>query len=248
MSLQKIIYLLWSDRDGDEARRVLLDDCAPALLEAGAQRLHFHVHDGEADETPSPAPKVLFETPVQALAHVYLDEVAERWPLEDVLRDAGFSLAGYHVEEQIYTEYGGNEHAPKRSWPDGERSPGILAVTMMERPRRLSKEAWTHHWHHRQSPMSEAMQPRCRYVRNVVLEQLTHGATPFEGIVEEAFPTPKHVKNLFLFYGAKNPLALVRNMAIMVRSVTAFLDLWRIRTLTMSEYFVVSDHGPPESR
>jgi hypothetical protein len=111
----------------------------------------------------------------------------------------------------------------------------------MERPRRLDRDTWMRRWHGRQSPMSEAMQPRCRYVRNVVLRPLTPGAPPFEGIVEEAWPSFRHVTNPFLFYGASNPFELIKNMAIMLYSVVSFLDLWRIRTVTMSEYFLRSD-------
>ena len=98
------------------------------------------------------------------------------------------------------------------------------------------------HWFNRQGPMSEAMQPRSRYVRNVVDEVLTPGAVPFEGIVEESWPSAEHMTDPFLFYGARNRLELVKNMAIMARSVSAFLPLWKITSVTMSEYFVRSAH------
>jgi hypothetical protein len=91
--------------------------------------------------------------------------------------------------------------------------------------------------------MSEAMQPRARYVRNVVKNALTPGAPPFEGIVEEAWPSFEHVTNPFLFYGASNVFELVKNMAIMLRGVTSFLTLWRIRTVMTSEYFLASDRA-----
>jgi hypothetical protein len=244
MSASKIVYLLWSppDRPKPETRRLLLDECAPRLLAQGALRLQMNIDDEFAD-LRSPSPGVPFERPICAQVSVWVTSLEDRVPLEDVLRRAGFELAGYLVEEQIYTEYGGNRHAAPRSWPDGERSPGVLLVTLMERPCRLDHEEWIRRWHGVQSPMSEAMQPRTRYVRNVVQQCLTAGATPFEGIVEEAYPSFRHVSNPFLFYGASNPFALVRNMLIMLRSVTSFLTLWRIRAVTLSEYFVKSD-GP----
>ncbi|MBN2099099.1 MAG: hypothetical protein JW753_05825, partial [Dehalococcoidia bacterium] len=63
----------------------------------------------------------------------------------------------------------------------------------------------------------------------------------YEGIVEEAWPSPRHATNPFLFYGAgKNPLKLVWNMIVMLRSVTGFLDLTRIRTTYTSEYILKS--------
>ena len=242
MSAHKIVYLLWSpeDRSKSETRSRLLEECAPRLLAGGAVGLQMNIDD-PLSGVRSPAPGVPFERPICAQVNVWVASLEDRVELEDVLRRAGFELAGYLVEEQIYTEYGGNRHAPPRHWPDGERSPGVLLVTLMERPRRLDRAEWIRRWHGVQSPMSEAMQPRTRYVRNVVEQCLTAGAPAFEGIVEEAYPSLRHVSNPFLFYGARNPFALVRNMWIMLRSVTSFLTLWRIRAVPMSEYFLKSD-------
>jgi hypothetical protein len=251
MDLAKIVYILWAPPawDKDRIRARLLDDCAPQLLDGGARRLQMNVADRFA-EVRSPAPGVPFERPMCAQVNAFVSEPSSRFALEGVLRRAGFSIAGYEVEEQIYTEYGGNPHAAPRDWPDGVRSPGVLAVTLMERPRRLAYEEWIRRWHGRQSPMSEAMQPRARYVRNVVTRALTPGAPPFEGIVEEAWPSFEHVTNPFLFYGARNGFELVKNMAVMLRSVTSFLTLWRIRTVMTSEYFLRSDAGEasPDAR
>jgi len=73
-----------------------------------------------------------------------------------------------------------------------------------------------------------------------VTEVLTPGAFPFEGIVEESWPSAQHVQNPFLFYGAKNPIQLLRNVATMLSSVTAFLPIMRIPNVMTSEYFVRS--------
>ena len=99
------------------------------------------------------------------------------------------------------------------------------------------------HWFNRQGPMSEKMQPRSRYVRNVVDEILTQGAPPYEGIVEESWPSATHMTNPFLFYGARNRFEVLKNMAIMLQSVAAFLPIWKITSVTMSEYFVRSPHS-----
>jgi hypothetical protein len=163
--------------------------------------------------------------------------------LESILRDAGFDIAGYRVREHIYTDYGGNPHSAARDWPDGERSPAVISVTPLERPKRISKTKWMKHWFNRQGPMSEKMQPRARYVRNVVDEVLTEGAVPYEGIVEESWPSAAHMTNPYVFYGARNRFELIKNMAIMGQSVAAFLPIWKIVSVTMSEYYVRSPHG-----
>lgn len=250
MAESKLVYLVWTPEDWTKAetRKCLLERCAPELLREGAMRLQMNIDDELAD-VRSPAPPVPFEQPIRAQVNVWVRQPEEdRIALEDALRGAGLQIAGYLVEEQVYTEYGGNRHSGPRDWPDGERSPGVLAVTCMERPRRLDRETWIRRWHGRQSPLSEAMQPRCRYVRNVVLRALTPGAPAFEGIVEEAWPSFRHLRNPFLFYGARNPVQLLWNMGMMLWSVVSFLDLWRIRTVTMSEYFLRSDFSINRAR
>ena len=148
-------------------------------------------------------------------------------------------MAGYLVTESLYTDYGQNEFAPERSWADGERSPGVTVVTLLERPQRLPVDEWIAHWYGVQSPVSAAMQPRTRYVRNAVTRALTDHAPPYAGIVEECWPSAEHVEDPMLFYcagGSKD--VLKQNIEKMMASVTAFLDLDRIRTVTMSEYLL----------
>jgi len=239
--MDKLIYILWDSRGQDKKQRqqVLLKEVAPKLLQSEARKLTMYIVD-EDSNVKSSAPFHPGERMCAEVA-VWLDSVDQRTTSEDILRVAGFRFAGYLVDETIYTEYGGNRHSGPRNWPDGQRSPGIIAVTLMERPKRLSREEWIKRWHGRQSPVSEAMQPRSRYIRNVVVKAVTPDAPPYEGIVEEAWPSAKHITNPFVFYGAgRNPLKLVWNMIVMLRSVTNFLDLKRIRTTNTSEYILKS--------
>jgi hypothetical protein len=223
-------------------RTVLLDECAPRLLESGARYLSMNIDDDFAT-VPSPTPTTKLTDPFVAEISIWVDDMEARGSLESVLLDADFDIAGYRVREHIYTDYGGNEHGSPRDWPDGERSPAIVSVTPLERPRRIPKDKWMKHWFNRQGPMSEKMQPRARYVRNVVEEVLTPGAFPYEGIVEESWPSAKHVTNPYLFYGARNRFEVIKNMAIMAQSVAAFLPIWKITSVTTSEYFVRSPRG-----
>jgi hypothetical protein len=239
--MDKLIYILWGpkDQDGKQRQQVLLQEVAPRLLASGAARLTMYIVDQDSN-VKSPAP---FHPGERMCAEValWLDNEEQRAPHEEALRFAGFRFAGYLVDETVYTEYGGNQHSGPSNWPDGTRSPGIIAITLMERPKRLSREEWIRRWHGRQSPVSEAMQPRARYIRNVVTRAVTPDAPPYEGIVEEAWPSARHITNPFVFYGAgKNPLKLVWNMIVMLRSVTNFLDLNRVRTTMTSEYILKS--------
>jgi hypothetical protein len=240
----KLIYLLWPREPMDPADRriTLLERCAPNLVESGARYLLMNIDDDLAT-VPSPTPTTKLTDPFVAEVSVWVENLNLRGALEGILLDADFDIAGYRVREHLYTDYGGNAHGTPRNWPDGERSPGIVSVTPLERPKRIPKDQWMRHWFNRQGPMSEKMQPRSRYVRNVVEEILTPGAIPYEGIVEESWPSPEHITNPFVFYGARNRFQLLKNMAIMMQSVAAFLPIWKITSVTMSEYFIRSPHA-----
>ena len=235
----KLIYLLWPrDPMRPADRRVaLVERCAPRLLDSGARGLLMNIDD-DLVTVPSPTPTTKFTNPFAAEVSIWVDNPDARGPLEAILVEAGFDLAGYRVREHVYTDYGGNEHGAPRGWPDGERSPYIISVTPLERPKRITKDRWMRHWFNRQGPMSEKMQPRARYVRNIVDEVLTPGAVPYEGIVEESWPSERHMTNPFLFYGARNRFEVLKNMGIMLQSVATFLPIWKITSVTMSEYFV----------
>jgi hypothetical protein len=98
------------------------------------------------------------------------------------------------------------------------------------------------------SPVSESIQPRSRYVRNVVQRPITDGAPPCDGIVEEHWPTTRHVTNPFLYFGASGPVSLLGNLARILRAVHGFHDLRSLRTAMMGEYFVKTDPAIPALR
>ncbi len=235
----KLIYLLWLRQPTPRAARrtTLLDRCAPVLLDSGARYLTMNIDDDFA-RVPSPAPTTKRRNPFVAEVSVWIDRMEATSRMESILQDAGFDIAGYRVTEHLYTDYGGNRHSSARDWPDGERSPGIISVTPLERPKRIPKDKWMQHWFRRQGPMSEAMQPRSRYVRNIVLGTLTRDAFPYEGIVEESWPSAEHITDAMKFYGASSRFELAKNIAIMTQSVAAFLPIWKIMSVTTSEYFI----------
>ncbi len=238
--MEKLIYLIFSGPGGepDAHRKTLLEECAPQLLALDPRGLSMNIDDSDS-EVSTPVPWPADETPLVAQVSLWLDCQDRRGPFEQILAGVGDKLAGYLVSESLYCDYGGNRHAASRGWPDGRRSPGVLTVTLLEKPERMTHAAWLAHWHGVQSPVSEAIQPRTRYVRNEVVRALTPDAPPYRGIVEEAWPSPEHVTDPMLFYlaeGSKDRMK--QNIATMLESVRGFLDLDRIRNQTMSEYLL----------
>ena len=226
---------------GDRLRNRLLAETAPALISAGAHAVTVNVHDTPAAEAPSPVPTPQGEDPHVAEVAVWVDSYDRRAPLEGHIVDLGLTVAGYLVVESLYEDYGTTPHSRPRHWSDGQRSPGVLTVSLIHRPVGLDYPTWIERWHATQSPLSGELQPRCRYVRNEVVRPLTAGAPEIHGIVEEAWPSARHVADPMLFFNANgDPTVLSEHITSMLESVNACLDLSRIRNVTMSEYLCKS--------
>jgi hypothetical protein len=239
--VEKVIYLLWGDgapESGDQLRDRLLGETAPQLLASGVHRLGINVHDSDAAPAPSPAPPPEGEDPHVAEVSVWLDTYERRDAVDKAIGALGLPFAAYLVVESLYEDYGTTEHASQRDWPDGVRSPGVLTVALIHRPDGLGYREWITQWHGTQSPVSAELQPRTRYVRNEVVRSLSEGAPEIGGIVEEGWPSTGHVVDPMLFFNATTPEELNANVARMIASVDACLDLTRLRSSTMSEYLV----------
>jgi hypothetical protein len=237
--MEKLIYLVWErpSRAPEDLRAQFLDDVGPRLLAAGARGLQLDLDD-DAAQVPSMVPVPDDELPVRAEVSIWVGAHDFRAPFEAILGEVGVRQAGYLVTESMYRDYGDNEHAAKRDWPDGQRSPGIVTVTMFDKPAGVDDDTFYGHWYGHQSPMSEWMQPRARYVRNAVVRTLTPGAPRCRAIVEEAWPTVEDLTDLQRFFGAATPDDLGERIRIMLDSTKRLADPATLRNYTMSEYIL----------
>lgn len=236
------MYLVWMapGTTPEQVRTTMLDIVAPALLELGVHGLTMDLDD-EFAQIPPLMPPPEGEDQVRAIVSVWVDAYDYCAPVEAVLAAHAVRIAGYQAVESLYRDYGGNEWSAPRDWPDGTRSPGILTVSLIEQKRDMEFEEWITFWHTKQSPMSEAIQPRCRYVRNAVFRSITADAPPYKAIVEEGWPTTEHVTDPMKFYcGNGSTETMNANIATMMEHVATFIDFDTFRNLTLSEWIVKS--------
>ena len=239
--MEKVVYLVWERPSVDPAalRQRFLDEIAPRLLALGPRGLQMDLDDDEA-QIASMVPVPGDELPVRAYVSLWVDAHDALPGYDAVLRDAGVRRAAYLVTESMYRDYGENAHGRARDWPDGARSPGIVTLTVFDKPVGLDDETFYGHWYGHQSPMSEWMQPRARYVRNAVVRALTPGAPHYRAIVEEAWPSVEHLTNLHTFFGAATDEELGENVRVMLDSTKLLYDPTTMRNYTMSEFILTS--------
>jgi hypothetical protein len=236
------MYLVWLDPKSTrgEVAEIVRGRLAEELLSLDPLRLTIDVWDPESD-IPPPVPTPEGETPLHALVSLWIDAVDYRAPFEKALGASARRLAGYEVVESLYRDYGGNQWSAPRQWADGERSPGVLTVALLQQHPAQTFDEWMTRWHTRISPITEAIQPRCRYVRNAVFRAVTDDAPPVRGIVEEAWPSLEHVTDPMLFYCADgDPERMNDHVTQMIEEINAFVDLSTLRSVTMSEWILKS--------
>lgn len=232
--MEKLVYLFW--KDGAEPAAVfrtrLLADVAPRLGAAGARGITVNVADVFADLDGS-VPTRNAEATLAASVSFWLPCLDDRTRLAPVLADAAARHAAYLVTESIPRDY------DRRDWPAGARTPGVKLLTVFEQPARLDDTEFFARWHGSHTPLSMAIHPMWRYVRNGVARALTEGAPPYKGIVEEQFRTEEDLTDPMRFYkgeGSKEQLAT--NMQRILEDASSFLDLDRTTSVVMSEYLL----------
>jgi hypothetical protein len=144
----------------------------------------------------------------------------------------GWNLAGYQVTESIPRAYA-------RDWRDGDVSPGIVMLTLMNKNRRLSHEQFMHEWFEHHTPnIALKVHPLWNYIRNVVDCAVVEGSPPLDGIVEEHCLRRGDVTNPARYFGG--PLKMIPNMVKVGLHANKFLDLSLVENYLLTEYHIRS--------
>lgn len=99
-------------------------------------------------------------------------------------------------------------------------------------------------WHEVMSPVSGTLQPRSRYVRNHLTRAYDPASPPWEGVAMESWPSPRHISNPMLFYGASTRLQMFSNMWAIIRAVNHCFWMWQVHTVPMTKIFLRTSESP----
>ncbi len=171
--MEKLVYGLWRrpDQDVDPIRTALLDDVAPALLDLGVAGLRINVEE-PAGQGP-PRGREPRRRPAGGLGVDLARQLRQpRLPHEAAIARAGAQAYGWIVAESEALAYG--DH---RTWPDGERSPGLSITTFFDKKADVDDEDFYRIWHGEHTPLSFDIHPFWLYVRNQVL-RADHAGRP----------------------------------------------------------------------
>ena len=185
----RYLFLFWKSASAskEDIQAALATHVIPALTAKFSKLTYYY--DDPGNKTPLSAPPALapLAPPISGMVSFGpVEDATEEEAKGEVVGEvkALFSaecfdrVEAYLVEESVYTDYGeyagpansGYNPKLKRRWRSGERSPFPVVLTMfpMREKFKKNKEAFKKRWFGVQSPMSEIMQPRIRYVRRYV--------------------------------------------------------------------------------
>jgi hypothetical protein len=229
--MEKLVYALWGVHDG------LVEKAGAELLALDPNGLTVNVADRSIDMSAVVPAKDGDE--VGATVAFWLDSIDDRGAYEAVLGSAADRIAGYLVTESVPLAYAA------RTWPDGERSPGVKQITMFDKRGDIDDSQFFARWHGSHTPLTFEVHPVCLYVRHAVARPVTEGAPRWRGIVEEGLPEVEDLTDPMRYFSAGgSPEALERNVKRVMDDVATFLDLESVESYPTAEYILRSPAGP----
>lgn len=222
--MEKLVYALWGVSD------VLVERVGPELLALDPHGLTINVVDPAIDMSATVG---VTDNGVGATVGLWLDSLDDRGPFESVLGAAATRVAGYLVTESVPLGY------ESRTWPDGERSPGVKQITMFDKRPDIEDAVFFARWHGSHTPLTFEVHPVCLYVRHAVARAVTEGAPPWRGIVEEGLREVEDLTDPMRYFSAGgSPDTLEHNVKRVMDDVSSFLDLGSVESYPTGEYIL----------
>jgi hypothetical protein len=222
--MEKLVYALWDVPDG------LVERAGPELLALEPHALTVNVVDPAIDMS---ATVTVPDQGVGATVGLWIDSLDDRGPYESVLGVAAGRVAGYLVTESVPLAY------EARTWPDGERSPGVKQITMFDKRADIDDARFFARWHGSHTPLTFEVHPLCLYVRHAVARAVTDHAPPWRGIVEEGLREVEDLTDPTRYFSAGgSPDTLEHNVKRVIDDVSSFLDLGSVESYPTAEYIL----------
>ena len=166
---------------------------------------------------------------------IWLDSLDDRTEAEAIIgATPAAEMHGWLVTESLPLAYG-----DRRTWPDGERSPGISITTVFDKKRGLSDDDFFRIWHGEHTPLSFVIHPLCLYVRNAVVRPVTDPATApaIRSYVYEATPTIEDMLDFHRFFGSGGDNAKLKaNIDRVNNHMDTFAETSTLQCTPMAEY------------
>ena len=231
--MEKVVWLLWRAPDADAAA------LGPWLLEAVGGALGDTHGVRVTVEDPAGSWMRRGAQPDGALLaasmSVWLPSIDLREPVAAALAGApATSVHAYLVAESVPLDYG-----DRRTWPDGEQSPGQSITTVFDQRPDIDDDRFYALWHGEHTPLSFEIHPFWSYIRNTVLRPLTPGAPPLRAIVYESVPTTDDMFDLHRFFGSEGDKRLLGERIAQVDAhVASFADVSTLETTPAREWIL----------
>jgi len=234
--MEKLCYGIWrgADQDLEPIEQALVERVGPALLDTSAHGVRVLV------EEPKGAVLRVGAQPGSSnllcgSVSVWLESLDDRGDAEAIIRDTpAAETHGWLVTESIPLGYG-----ERRTWPDGERSPGLSITTVFDKKHDLPDKDFFRIWHGEHTPLSFVIHPLWLYVRNAVVRPVTDpaDAPPIRSYVYEATPTFEDMLDFHRFFGSGGDNGkLKENIDRVNNHMATFAETSTLQCTPMAEY------------
>jgi uncharacterized protein (TIGR02118 family) len=127
------------------------------------------------------------------------DAVVETW--HETPADPGGALRRARLTAEVFS-WSVREVVQKerpRTWPLGQRSPGIKGIYPVVRRSGMTADEFARHWREVHGPLALAHHVgMCAYVQNIVIRPLGAGTPGFDGFSELHFPSARDLRERFI--------------------------------------------------
>jgi hypothetical protein len=227
--VEKLIYAIWKGaEDINLFNERLLGPVRVKLAALGADRLQFNVVDDSVARGAALRQENLRPGPT-ALASFWLNSAHLRRPFEQALEEVAPRIAGYAVTESTVLPI-------SDAAPDGARTRGFSQIALIQKPARLTIDAYLDIWLGSHTKVGVETQSNFYYCQNIVNRILTPGVPAFASIVEECFPLDAMIDPKIFYDAAGDPVKFQERLDRMMASCARFIDFDKIDVMITSAF------------